>query len=83
MFRGLANKEGVSMMPVLLHPRSRGTVRLKSKNPFDPPLVDPKYLEHKQDVDILIEGLSFCFIYSLFKKNYVCDQQYFMINSKL
>ncbi|KAG8190856.1 hypothetical protein JTE90_010282 [Oedothorax gibbosus] len=27
-----------------IHPRSRGTVRLQSANPYDPPLIDPQLL---------------------------------------
>ena len=33
-----------------------GTIKLKSANPFDYPLIDPRYLEEQIDVDILLEG---------------------------
>ena len=31
-------------------PRSRGTVRLASRNPFDAPLIDPKYFSDARDL---------------------------------
>lgn len=37
------------MLNVLLHPKSKGTVRLSSKNPEDPLIVDPRYLTHPDD----------------------------------
>ncbi|KAF8552441.1 alcohol oxidase [Imleria badia] len=38
-----------SMLNVLLHPKSKGTVRLSSKNPEDPLIIDPRYLTHPDD----------------------------------
>lgn len=48
----------MTILPVLLHPKSRGTVRLKDKN-FDSELyIDPNYLSHKDDINTLIEGIE-------------------------
>ena len=44
-------------MVLLLHPKSRGFVRLNSSDPLDPPLIDPKYLSEEEDVKTLIRGL--------------------------
>lgn len=41
----------------LTHPRARGTIRLHSKDPFDYPLIDPKYFTDPQDVKDLIGGI--------------------------
>ena len=49
-------KEGFTIFPILLHPRSRGTVRLQSVNPYDPPLIQPNYLADPWDVKVLVEG---------------------------
>ncbi|XP_061193348.1 L-sorbose 1-dehydrogenase-like [Saccostrea echinata] len=43
---------------ILLHPKSRGTIRLQSTDPFDPPLIDPKYLDHPDDVKTLLKGIQ-------------------------
>nr|XP_034331218.1 alcohol dehydrogenase [acceptor] isoform X2 [Crassostrea gigas] len=42
----------------LLHPKSRGTIRLQSADPFDPPLIDPNYLDHPDDVKDFLKGLK-------------------------
>ncbi|KAI0787497.1 GMC oxidoreductase [Fomes fomentarius] len=39
---------------VLLRPTSTGTIRLKSCDPNDPPIIDPKYLSTKNDVATLV-----------------------------
>jgi len=53
------SKEGITIFPVLLHPKSKGTLRLKSANPEDPPLIDPNYLAEDIDVKVLAEGYQF------------------------
>ncbi|KAL5020206.1 hypothetical protein ScPMuIL_003098 [Solemya velum] len=39
------------------HPKSRGTIRLRTKDPFDYPVIQPNYLEHQDDVDSIVNGL--------------------------
>lgn len=38
-------------------PRSRGQVRLRSADPLDPPVIDPNYLTHPDDLALQIEGV--------------------------
>ena len=40
-------------------PYSRGLVTLRSKDPFDKPLIDPKYYSDRRDADVMIEGTQF------------------------
>jgi choline dehydrogenase len=42
--------------PILLKPRSRGTVRLRSADPADPPRIELPGLREPSDVDRLAEG---------------------------
>jgi choline dehydrogenase len=45
-----------SLDPILLKPRSRGTVRLRSANPTDPPRIALPGLRDPADIDRLAEG---------------------------
>ncbi|XP_066248457.1 glucose dehydrogenase [FAD, quinone]-like [Euwallacea similis] len=51
-------KKSLTILPVLLHPKSRGTIRLQSKDPLTPPLIDPQYLTEPEDVEVLIRGIQ-------------------------
>ncbi|CAL1288547.1 unnamed protein product [Larinioides sclopetarius] len=44
----------------MLQPKSRGTVRLQSANPYDPPVIDPNYFENPEDLTIVVEGMKTC-----------------------
>lgn len=52
-------KDGITIFPVLLHPRSKGTIRLRSVNPADPPLINPNYLAEDSDAKILVEAIHY------------------------
>ncbi|KAJ5153547.1 uncharacterized protein N7482_010025 [Penicillium canariense] len=51
-----------SLVPIGLRPHSRGTITLRSKDAFDPPIIDPKYLSDEGDNDrnVLLTGLRVC-----------------------
>ncbi|KAK4616901.1 Dehydrogenase citC [Fulvia fulva] len=49
---------GVSAAMCLQYPLSRGTVHIKTSNPNDHPAVDPAFLSHQADVDVLAAGLK-------------------------
>ena len=51
------NVPGFTVSMSLLDPRSVGTLRLKSSDPFDYPIIDPQYLSDRRDVDAYIRGL--------------------------
>lgn len=56
-YASYARSPSFSIDPVLLRPYSRGTVRLKSRNPHVKPQINPNYLADKRDVSVLIDGL--------------------------
>uniref|UniRef100_A0A336LLP9 CSON001350 protein n=1 Tax=Culicoides sonorensis TaxID=179676 RepID=A0A336LLP9_CULSO len=56
VFASLANTDSWSIVPTLLRPYSRGYIRLRSKNPFDPPLIHPNYFDDSRDIKTLVEG---------------------------
>ena len=47
---------GFTIRPILLRPKSRGFLTLRSKDPRDAPLVDIGYLQHPDDVATLVDG---------------------------
>ncbi|WP_114972717.1 GMC family oxidoreductase [Rhodoferax ferrireducens] len=49
---------GYSCHVCLLRPRSRGSVTLASKDPLEPPLIDPNFLGERDDMDRLIRGFK-------------------------
>jgi len=50
---------GVTITTVLVKPKSRGSVELRSANPDDMPLVSPNLLKHPDDMKIMVEGQRF------------------------
>lgn len=56
---GLAPTHGVTMTALLLQPKSRGRVTLRSTNPDDLPVVDPQIYADPQDLALTIEGFRF------------------------
>ena len=52
----LPTTDGFSIIPTLLLPKSRGTVSLKSNNPFDAPIIQPNFLSNEDDLQTLIKG---------------------------
>ena len=57
-FEELVFQDAWQLIPVLLRPKSRGTIRLASSDPYAKPLIDPKYYSDPQDVKIMIEGVK-------------------------
>jgi choline dehydrogenase len=51
---------GYGISPVLLYPHSRGSVRLSSADPEVAPLIDPRLLEHPEDVPRMVRAVRIC-----------------------
>lgn len=51
-------RHGFDFMTGLLSQKSRGTVKLKSKDPLENPIVDPNFLADPTDVLVLSEGMK-------------------------
>ncbi|CAH0713823.1 unnamed protein product, partial [Brenthis ino] len=58
VYKPIANKDAWTIMPLLLRPNTRGYVKLRSSNPFDYPIMNPRYHEDRLDVNRLIEGIK-------------------------
>jgi choline dehydrogenase len=55
-----ATEHGVTIAPVVLQPRSRGSVSLRSADPFDAPVIQPNALSDPDghDLRVLVEGVK-------------------------
>lgn len=49
---------GYSIHCSIMHPKSRGTIRLADANPLSAPLIDPNYLSHPDDLNVMLAGLK-------------------------
>jgi choline dehydrogenase-like flavoprotein len=54
--RTLYRGHGLSVHACLLHPKSIGQLKLASADPLAPPLIDPAFLTHPDDIKTLIQG---------------------------
>ncbi|GAA3017002.1 FAD-dependent oxidoreductase [Kitasatospora albolonga] len=55
---GAGHPNAVSILPGVVRPTSRGSIRLASDDPFAKPLVDPNYLGDRSDVDRMVQGFK-------------------------
>lgn len=52
-----ANKTGFMTTITMVQPKSRGTVKLNSTDPYDPPLIDPQLLSCEEDINRTVKGI--------------------------
>ncbi|GFT09806.1 glucose dehydrogenase [Nephila pilipes] len=53
-------RDTFSMNPVLLRPKSKGYIKLRSTDPYDPPIINPRYLTHPQDILTMVDSMKIC-----------------------
>lgn len=58
MYEAINNRDLFGVFPMMLRPKSRGFLKLRSKNPLDYPLLYHNYLTHPDDVNVLREGVK-------------------------
>ncbi|XP_031787782.1 glucose dehydrogenase [FAD, quinone]-like isoform X1 [Nasonia vitripennis] len=58
VFKPIENHDAWSIWPIVQNPRSVGRVSLKSKNPLDPPIIEPNFFEHPSDLELIVEGIK-------------------------
>jgi choline dehydrogenase-like flavoprotein len=57
-FGAAKGRDSFLQLVTLNRPAGTGTLRLKNRDPFTQPLLDPKYLQHPRDIAVLVEGKS-------------------------
>ncbi|KAI4501931.1 hypothetical protein M0802_002613 [Mischocyttarus mexicanus] len=63
VFGEIINRDGYGIFPMMLRPKSRGYIKLKSKDPLDYPLMYHNYLTHPDDVNVMREGVKAAIAY--------------------
>lgn len=58
VFAKYEGSNSFSIFPVLMYPKSRGRVSLRSADPFDDPIIDANYLDHEDDVKTFVKGIK-------------------------
>ncbi|KAG7204873.1 hypothetical protein KM043_005273 [Ampulex compressa] len=58
VYKPIENQDAWSIWPIVQQPRSVGRLTLNSKDPFDPPKMDPRLFTHPADVEIILEGVK-------------------------
>lgn len=58
VFAPYNNRDTWSILPMLLRPKSTGSIRLRSRNPFDYPYIYPNYFSENADMKTLVEGVK-------------------------
>ncbi|XP_029680543.1 glucose dehydrogenase [FAD, quinone]-like [Formica exsecta] len=58
VFKPIENQEAWSIWPIVQYPRSVGRLTLQSKDPFEPPKMDPNFFSHPADIEIILEGIK-------------------------
>jgi len=51
-------RSALTVMPTLIYPKSRGTLRLASADPSAAPVIDPAYLAEPDDTRLLLDGME-------------------------
>jgi len=54
----LTLREGFTILPVIVHPKSRGVVRLKSRNAQTAPVILPNYYADPLDMQVMIKAIK-------------------------
>lgn len=66
VYKELSYLDTYSALPVLLRPRSRGRLTLRSASPFIHPSIQPNYLSdpENRDVSVIVEGIKIALAHS-------------------
>lgn len=64
VFGPVAGRDAYALVPIILRPRSRGRMKLRSKDPFHAPLLYANYFEDDYDLRVIVEGVKYVSIFA-------------------
>jgi len=53
-------RPALTVQPSLIYPKSRGELRISSRDPSAAPIIDPAYLSDPADTEVLMQGIKLC-----------------------
>lgn len=56
VYDGIIGSDAFGLVPIVMRPKSRGRIRLKSRNPFQWPRMEPQYFTDPEDLETLVQG---------------------------
>ncbi|KAB7494454.1 Glucose dehydrogenase [FAD, quinone] [Armadillidium nasatum] len=59
-YSDLFYNDSAAMVPTLLRPKSRGSITVRSTDPFDQPNIDPNILADPEDLEFFVRASRFC-----------------------
>lgn len=59
VYQPIENIESFTVLFMLLHPKSKGYLKLKSTDPYEQPSLYGNYLTHRKDVDTMIAAIRY------------------------
>ncbi len=57
VYEPLRDKDMWTVFPMIMRPKSRGRIWLRSKDPFDKPLIHPNYFSAEEDLNTMVRGI--------------------------
>ena len=84
VYADVMGKSAFSLVPIIMRPKSRGRIRLKSTNPFQWPRMEANYLSHPDDIQTLVEGAKLVRIFfrkHLFGVHFLCGNTNVLIST--
>ncbi|KOC70383.1 Glucose dehydrogenase [acceptor] [Habropoda laboriosa] len=58
VFTGYEGFDAFTIVPILLQPKSRGRITLKTSDPLDRPIFQINYYDHKDDLRTMVRGIK-------------------------
>ncbi|XP_046631272.1 glucose dehydrogenase [FAD, quinone]-like [Daphnia pulicaria] len=57
-YEPIAYRDSWQPIPIVLRPKSKGYILLRSSDPYDKPLIYANYFTHPDDIKVMIEGMK-------------------------